>query len=93
MGLAAFDVRSDEDWRGRFSNPLPMSFYGASEVGGRSMGMRNTSRQGPRQAGSELLAPIDGKGKAEDSRLGISKEQEKEAPRRSLGLVMWLRVT
>lgn len=93
MGLAATVVRSDEDWRGRFSNPLPMSFYSVSEVRGRSMGMRNTSRQGARQFGSGLLASIGGKGKTEDSRLGISKERERERPRRSLGLVMKLRVT
>lgn len=93
MGLAAADVRSDEDWRGRFSNLLPKSFYSASEVRGRSMGKRNISRQGSRQVGSGLLAPIGGKGKTEDSRLEISKERERERPRRSLGLVMKLRVT
>lgn len=46
MGLAAIDVRSDEDCRGRFSNPLPMSFYSASEVGGRSMGIQARAQAG-----------------------------------------------
>lgn len=51
------------------------------------MGMRNTSRQGSKQFGSGLLAPIGGKGKTEDSRLGISKERERE--RHPEGVWVW----